>query len=105
MIYEFKSRATGSVIMTSEAAEHLLKFIGKEPGPTGIITVAQIPAAIAALRDDLPASKSTDDNGDDNQEQTGEDSQPKVSMMQRAFPLIEMLTASLKADKDVTWGV
>lgn len=103
MIYEFKSRATGSVIMTEDVAEKLLKIIGKEPGLTGIVTVEQLPAAVAALRNDLPAEgsdevgESTDDDNDE--------PQSSVSLQQRAFPLIEMMETALKAGKDVTWGV
>ncbi|MFK7966570.1 MAG: DUF1840 domain-containing protein [Burkholderiaceae bacterium] len=103
MIYEFKSRATGSVIMTQDIAEALLAAMGKTPGATGIITVEQLPAAIAALRHDLPA-----DASDEGQESTDDDDdEPKssVSLKQRAFPLIEMMETALKAGKDVTWGV
>lgn len=49
MLYEFKSRATGSVVMTQPVAERVLEIIGKEPGPKGIVTVDQMPEAIAAL--------------------------------------------------------
>lgn len=49
MIYEFKSRATGSVIMTRAVAEWILQIVGKAPGRTGIITVDQMPGAIDAL--------------------------------------------------------
>lgn len=103
MIYEFKSRATGSVIMTEDIAEKLLKVIGKEPGSTGIVTVEQLPAAVAALRNKLPA-----EGPDERQESTDDgDDEPKssVSLQQRAFPLIEMMETALKAGKDVTWGV
>ena len=57
MIYEFKSRATGTVVMTKSAAEWILGVIGKTPGPTGIITVDQMPGAIEALRQAVEAEK------------------------------------------------
>ena len=65
MLYEFRSRATGSVTMVGKAAEQVLKIIGKSPDATGIITVAQIPAAIAALeqaaeREQPPADQPQD---------------------------------------------
>ena len=46
MLYEFKSRATGNLVMTQKVAERLLAIIGKAPGPTGIILPEQMPAAI-----------------------------------------------------------
>ncbi len=111
MIYEFKSRATGSVIMTKPVAEWILKIVGKEPGATGIVTVAQMPTAIAALRKAIDEERATlraEEAGvaadGAAQEPAGEDAYP-VSLAQRAFPFIEMLEAAHKAGKDVTWGV
>ena len=65
MLYEFRSRVTGGVTMIGKAAEQVLKIIGKSPDATGIITVAQIPAAIATLeqaaeREQPPADQPQD---------------------------------------------
>ena len=49
MLYTFKSRAAANLIMLQSNAERVLDLIGKQPGPKGIITAAQMPAAIAAL--------------------------------------------------------
>ena len=49
MLYKFKSQAAGDVIMLDLNGEQMLSIIGKEPSPKGIITLQQIPAAIAAL--------------------------------------------------------
>ena len=67
MLYEFRSRATGPVVMVGKTGEQILQIIGKPVEPTGIITVAQIPAAIAALkqaaeREQAPADDDQDDN-------------------------------------------
>ncbi|MCO5106057.1 MAG: DUF1840 domain-containing protein [Burkholderiaceae bacterium] len=112
MIYEFKSRATGSVIMTKPVAEWILKIVGKTPGATGIVTVDQMPAAIAALRkaiDEERAALRAESEGGAAPpaapaEATGDEAYP-VSLAQRAFPFIEMLEAAHAAGKDVTWGV
>ncbi len=116
MIYEFKSRVTGTVVMTKSAAEWILAVIGKKPGPTGIITVAQMPAAIEALRHAVelekqavrearrdsahqaPGDRSNKSDHDDNSAAT-------VTHGQRAWPFIEMLVAAHKGERDVTWGV
>ena len=65
MLYEFRSRATGTVTMVGKSAEQVLQIIGKPVEPTGIITVAQIPAAISALvtaaeREQPPAETQTE---------------------------------------------
>ena len=112
MIYEFKSRATGSVVMTKPVAEWILKIVGKTPGATGIVTVDQMPAAIAALRkaiDDERAALAAERQGGTApakpQDAADEDEAYPVSLAQRAFPFIEMLEAAHAAGKDVTWGV
>ena len=109
MLYQFKSRATGSVFMIQSVAEHILAIIGKEPGQTGIVTVEQIPAAIAALHKAVEESEanpqdtreSRDDGDPNDEDQDG----VAVSLAQRAYPFIEMLEDAHRAGKDVTWGV
>ena len=49
MIYKFKSKAAGDLIMLEPQGRRLLDIIGKDAGPKGIITAAQLAAAIAAL--------------------------------------------------------
>ena len=49
MLYKFKSRSTADLILLEPHGRRLLQIIGKEPGANGIVTVAQIPAAVAAL--------------------------------------------------------
>lgn len=106
MLYEFKSRATGTITMTEPVGRKVLEIIGKSPDGQGIITVQQIPGAIQALkaaadRDrkaEEAARKGTKDEDDD-------DAKNYVGISQRVVPLIEMLGEALKAGKDVTWGV
>lgn len=108
MLYEFKSRATGSVFMMRSVAEHILHIIGKTPGKTGIITVEQVPGAVAALRKAIAEAESGQEKAqqehDDNESDDGETGSA-VSLAQRAYPFIEMIEAAHKAGKDVTWGV
>lgn len=110
MLYEFKSRATGSVIMTKPVAEWILGIVGKTPGRTGIITVDQMPGAVTALRRAIDAEKqaqredATADAGAEADATEGDDGYP-VSLARRAFPFIELLETSHAAGKDVTWGV
>ena len=116
MLFEFKSRATGSVVMTSDVGKRVLPLIGKTPDPKGIITVSQMPAAIAALEaacrqenDLAAAARSTAQNppgaaaaADEN---LGDDDPQLIGICRRVYPLIEMLKAAQAAGKDITWGV
>lgn len=107
MLYEFKSKATGTVVMTQKIAERLLAIIGKSPGPTGIIVPAQMPQAIAALEAAVaaePAQPTTEQ--DDARDLDDEERAARaVTLAQRAWPLIDMLKSALAADREITWGV
>ena len=49
MLYKFKSKATGDLIMLEPQGKHILKLIGKEPGAKGIILPNEMLAAIDVL--------------------------------------------------------
>ena len=123
MLFEFRSRATGSVTMIGEVGKKVLAVIGKDADPQGIITVAQMPAAIAALeaasqreRDAAAAAPeaaaravepgaSHDAGHDEDEPDDREDESTRIGFGQRAFPLIEMMRRAHAAGKDITWGV
>ncbi len=120
MLFEFKSRATGSVVMTSDVGKRVLPLIGKTPDPQGIITVSQMPAAIAALEaackreNELAAAarnkaQSPTEAGagaaSPADEDLAGDDPHLIGICQRVYPLIEMLKAAQAAGKDITWGV
>ncbi|MDO5289385.1 MAG: DUF1840 domain-containing protein [Pseudomonadota bacterium] len=109
MLYKFKSQAAADVIMLRPTAEELLKIIGKEPGPTGIITAGQAPAAIAALRAEVQrreaAGQAAAADTSAQTEQAGDADDEVISLRRRAAPFIELLQTSADAGKDVVWGV
>ena len=108
MLYRFKSQATADIVMLPATGEQVLTLMGKELTAKGIITVAQIPAAIAAL------NKAVHDSGASGHAEAAptETTQPDepattdpVRLRQRVTPLIAMLQESAAAGKDVVWGV
>ena len=112
MLYKFKSPASSDVIMLKTNAEQLLQIIGKDPGAQGIITVAQIPDAITALRAEVAreaeqqrarGNPQPDDQKDDDEAQGAKGD--GVALHQRAAPLLTLLERSLEEGKDVVWGV
>ena len=110
MLYKFKSRATADLIMLDAQGKRLLKIMGKEPTAQGIVTVAQIPAAIAAIEAAVAAEErggKPTDVGDASQEATndpGGDGQDRVTLRQRAAPFLDMLRRSAAEEADVVWG-
>ena len=117
MIYEFKCRATGSVVMTQAVGERILQTIGKPAEPKGIITLAQMDAALAALRQAVAAERAAMAQGraqaraeqsrpdKDVDAHTEEGRLPGISFSQRAQPFIEMLERAQAGGRDITWGV
>jgi cyclopropane-fatty-acyl-phospholipid synthase len=108
MLYEFKSKAAGTVVMTGAVGDRMLAILGREPSAQGIFTPEQLGAAIEALQAAIaaeklaPAPSTTETDKDD---ETAEKSDKSISLAQRALPLIELLTAARAAGKPVTWGV
>ena len=107
-MFKFKSQATAEVILLEASAQQVLKIIGKPQAPQGIITVAQIPVAIAALEaavhhDEELGQPVTDENAD-GAGHHAHDSR-SVTLRQRTAPFIDMLKRSAAEGKDVVWGV
>lgn len=102
MLYKFKSKNAGDVIMLEANGRKVLAAIGKDAGPTGIILAAQIPAAVQALQDAIALEESTPPALDAAGEPVKGDA---LGLRQRAVPFIDMLQRNHKAGTDVTWGV
>ncbi len=107
MLIIFKSPASGDVIMFEKNGKEMLGVLGKDPADaTGIVTVEQLPGAIAAVRAAIDADKARQaaarpDDGADEAKPAG----GGVSFFQRAVPLLDLLERSLADKVPVTWGV
>lgn len=109
MLYKFKSKAAGDVIMLQANGDQILQIIGKEPGAKGIILPEQMPAAIAALERAIAQGQAAQaPAADDRSKDKDDDNTPaaeRVSLHQRATPFIDMLRRCHAADKEIVWGV
>lgn len=99
MLYKFKSKASGDLIMLEANGRHILEIIGKQAGPKGIILPEQMPAAIAALEAAIVREESHDAEAPDTVPREG------LGLRLRAVPFIEMLQRNHKAGHEVVWGV
>jgi hypothetical protein len=104
MIYKFKSKAAGDVIMMGPTGDKVLGLIGKDATPKGIIEPAQMPAAIQALADAVKLDDEARAAAGEQAEGSTSARDP-ISLRQRAWPLVEMLKRAHAADEPVTWGV
>ncbi len=107
MMYKFKSKAAGDVIMMGPAGDDVLRLIGKAPGATGIIEVAAMPAAIAAIEAALAADDAARAQAEKDAAAEGQKLGPRegVTLRQRAWPLAEMMKRSVAEGADIVWGV
>jgi hypothetical protein len=102
MLYKFKSKAAGDVIMLGPNGDHVLRLLGREPAPKGIFEVAQMAALVAALERAVAADEAQ-------RKQAAEDGESKakadmVTLRQRVWPLVEMLRRSEAAHEPIVWG-
>jgi hypothetical protein len=110
MIYKFKSKAAGDLVMTATVGEEILRLIGKESAAQGIIEVPQIVGCIARLEqaiaenDALHAQQAAATTAADDDEDESTTPRNSVSLRQRAWPFIEMLKRCLAENAHIVWG-
>lgn len=107
MLYKFKSKAAGDLIMLEPTGRRVLKIIGKDTGATGIIQPAEMEAAAQALERAIAEEEAQQQAAIEEARAKGE-APPRfeaISLRQRAHPFIEMLRRCEKADREIVWGV
>jgi hypothetical protein len=100
MIYKFKTPASGDVIMLGPQGDRMLRLLGREPAPQGIIEPQAMPQALAALEAAI-AAEAAEAPAPDAVDADGE----PVGLRRRLWPMIEMLRRAVAADTPVVWGV
>ena len=99
MIYKFKSKASGDLIMLEPNGDQMLRLLGREPAAKGIIEVADMGAAIDALHKAVQAedARLAEAQGD-------AEAAPGVTLRQRLWPMVEMLKRAQAEKEVVVWG-
>jgi hypothetical protein len=85
----------------------MLRLLGRDPAPKGIVEPRDMPAAIAALRAAI-------EQAERRASQTGTaappgatpegEAEPPVSLRRRLWPMIDMFERAARADVPVVWG-
>jgi flagellar biosynthesis/type III secretory pathway chaperone len=111
MLYKFKSKAAGDVIMLQANGQALLEIIGKhspsEPSLKGILLPEQMSLALAALQKAI-ALEDAQRQQVIAQAKTENSSAPRfetIALRQRALPLMDMIRRCAQANQAITWGV
>jgi hypothetical protein len=106
----FRSQAAADIMMFDDVAKRMMAVMGKEESARGIITIEQLPEAIARLKAAIAADKALhageqpEDQPDSEPTPSG-GKRPYVGFARRAVPLVELLEYSLRDEKPVMWGV
>ena len=111
MLYKFKSKAAGDVIMLGPHGDQMLRLLGRAPATQGIFEVDAMPALMAALQsaietDDAARQESAAAKGAPTSPdaQTPEPHGDGVSLRRRGWPLLELLRRSHAARESIVWG-
>lgn len=102
MIYKFKSKATGDLIMLGPNGDQMLRLLGREPAATGIFELADLPAArrrLEAAVAEAEAAAAAAPGDDD------ERARQAVGLRQRLWPMVQMMDRAAAAGEVIVWGV
>ena len=110
MLYKFKSKVTGDLIMLEPNGRQVLTLIGKSDDSAtakGILQPQDMPAAIAALEQAVLQDEAEQQQRLREAQAAGQTlpRSDSVSLRQRAVPFIDMLRRCHQAGKEVVWGV
>jgi hypothetical protein len=106
MLYKFKSKAAGDVIMLTANGDQVLRLAGREPAPKGIFEVDAMPAVVSALVAAVVAdeAKRQAQAAVDTGETPGDGRRDAIALRQRVWPLVEMLRRCHAAGEVIVWG-
>ena len=111
MIYKFKSKAAGDLIMLEDNGRAILAIIGKADPQTlkqGIVQPPEMPAAIAALQQAVAEEEAQMLEKAKAAREAGRPiprSGQGISLRQRSLPFIRMLERCHAENKEIVWGV
>jgi len=110
MLYKFKSKVTGDLIMLEPNGRKVLTVIGKAPDSLakGILLAPEMPAALEALEAAIADEEAAQRQRAEAALAQGEDpprNDGTVSLRQRALPFMDMLRRCHQAGKEIVWGV
>lgn len=107
MLYRFKSKASGDVVMLQPNGKQLLEILGKDPSGPGIILAEQIPDAIKALQDAVFEEEAELQREIQEALARDEDTPDpdRITLRVRVTPFIDLLKHSLRESTEIIWGV
>lgn len=101
MLVVFTSKAFYDITMFGDVAEQLIKMMGHSGAIPGAVGADDVPAALERLQGKIKSEEAKPRTERDTEQEDKEEEH--VSLSNRAFPLIEMLTAAAEEHAGVMW--
>lgn len=95
MLVTFHTDAYEDIMYFADIAKRLLSLMGHSGTIPGAIKSEDLPEALKRLQSGLGKEEKVVDDDEENEAQ--------ISLKKRAIPLINLLQAAIKKDKDVLW--
>ena len=105
ILYKFKSKAAGDVIMLGPNGDQVMRLLGRAPAPQGIFEVDAMPGLMTTLKVAVEADEAVRGPAADGQNNAGgAQGGDRVALRQRVWPLVEMLRRCHAAREVIVWG-
>jgi hypothetical protein len=101
MLVTFRTKSHANITMFGDAAKQLLDLMGHSGTIPSAIKAEDVPAALARLQAAIEQRRGADASAKSGHDD--DDSPRKVTLTQRAGPLLELLRAAAAAKTDVMW--
>ena len=98
MLITFTTPVYADITMFGDVALNMLKLMGHSATVPGALLAEDIPEALQRLEAAVEVDKQSSQPPAE-----GEDGEAAVSLSHRALPLIELLKAAIKANRNVMW--
>jgi hypothetical protein len=105
MIYTFKSKAAGDVIMLGPNGDQVMTLLGRQPAAKGIFEVKDLPQLIQTLEAAVAAEGQPPTSATQGDDARDADQKARVALRARIWPLVEMMRRALAAREPIVWGV
>ena len=105
MIYKFKSKAGGDVLMLGPNGDALMRTLGREPAAKGIIEPAAMPAAVQAIEQAVLADEAARAAAQAESDEGSTGARDPIGLRQRFWPMVDLLKRAHQAGEPVVWGV
>lgn len=106
MLITFTSKVHPDVVMFGDVAARLLRAMGQNEQPPGILRGEDIRIAAEKLRayvDAAPAEQAQDEDDANKTEEERQAQRNRVGLRIRALPLLDLLDKSYAREADVIW--